>query len=130
MDRNPEASWPSPVSPGSPSDQSETQETFLFIDYQDESSQAHAVAKRKQAFLKRQHYRSKREKRLQKLKASIPALPTYPPIWSWDRAMRAGGLDPFASFADSMTESMCYYFHYCESPLDPEDAEWEWLMAR
>ncbi|RAL03138.1 uncharacterized protein BO80DRAFT_350124 [Aspergillus ibericus CBS 121593] len=104
--------WPAHAESDAPSDRPDSQGAFLFIDYQDESSQAHAVAKRKQAFLKRRHFRSKKQERLQKLKASIEPLPSHPRIGSWDQALQSGGLDPFSSFADSMTDNMCFYFHY------------------
>ncbi|PYI09127.1 hypothetical protein BO78DRAFT_467953 [Aspergillus sclerotiicarbonarius CBS 121057] len=112
MELIPGTAWPARTESDSPSDQSDSQASFLFIDYQDESTQAYAVAKRKQAFLKKQHYRFKRQERLQKLKASIEPLPSHPRVASWDRALQPGALDPFSSFADYMTDNMCFYFHY------------------
>ncbi|GLB08470.1 hypothetical protein AtubIFM57258_004359 [Aspergillus tubingensis] len=50
--------------------------SFLFVDYQDQASQGPTLAKKKQAFIKKMHHQSKKEQRLQKLKASIGPLPT------------------------------------------------------
>ncbi|BCR98457.1 uncharacterized protein AKAW2_40140A [Aspergillus luchuensis] len=44
---------------------------FLFVDYQDQASHGSTLAKKKQAFIKKVYHQSKKERRLQKLKASI-----------------------------------------------------------
>ncbi|PYH98081.1 hypothetical protein BO71DRAFT_480626 [Aspergillus ellipticus CBS 707.79] len=115
-----------------------TPSTFLFVDYQDQSSQSHAVAQRKQAFLKRKHHRSRKEERLRSLKASIGPLPTQTPgptrtaangdtqgapaagrivarAWSLDRPLWSGTPDPFSSLATTMTADMDLYFNHYQA---------------
>lgn len=109
---------------------------FLFVDYQDQASQGPTLAKKKQTFIKKIYHQSKKEQRLQKLKASIGPLPTQranpsilPPnprsstfpieqyeggSSSFDRALRPAGIDPFASLCVPAKTSVEFYFDHCE----------------
>ncbi|GLA02356.1 hypothetical protein AnigIFM60653_001759 [Aspergillus niger] len=119
-----------PASPGS----------FLFVNYQAQTSQGSTVSKKKHAFIKTMYHRSKKEQRLQKLKASIGPLPTQrsnPSILpstpgsttfpidaearveeyeacSFDRALRPAGIDPFASLCVPAKSSVDFYFDHCK----------------
>ncbi|GLA53436.1 hypothetical protein AnigIFM63604_010531 [Aspergillus niger] len=113
--------------------------SFLFVNYQAQTSQGSTVSKKKHAFIKTMYHRSKKEQRLQKLKASIGPLPTQrsnPSILpstpgsttfpigaearveeyeacSFDRALRPAGIDPFASLCVPAKSSVDFYFdHY------------------
>lgn len=109
--------------------------SFLFVDYQDQASQGPTLAKKKQAFIKKMHHQFKKERRLQKLKASIGPLPTqrsnplilpsnpgsttfpmeqYEGGCSFDRALRPAGIDPFASLCVPAKSSVEFYFDHCE----------------
>ncbi|OJI87783.1 hypothetical protein ASPTUDRAFT_185147 [Aspergillus tubingensis CBS 134.48] len=133
--------------------------SFLFVDYQDQASQGPTLAKKKQAFIKKMHHQSKKERRLQKLKASIGPLPTQranplilPPnprsttfpieqyeggSSSFDRALRPAGIDPFASLCVPAKTSVEFYFdHYrteCSWSIYPFGATgvsmWWWQQS-
>lgn len=114
--------------------------SFLFVNYQAQTSQGSTVSKKKHAFIKTMYHRSKKEQRLQKLKASIGPLPTQrsnPSILpstpgsttfpidaearveeyeacSFDRALRPAGIDPFASLCVPAKSSVDFYFDHCK----------------